>query len=327
MQNLPDDVKRTFCRLITENAHPEIIKLLVSLRAKVDLSIDDAGWALWNICDRYALMRDATNQHKYQLEFHEWSKTHLFPLRLHWVVSDGTQALTLIDGGFLEFWWNCYEFANAHAPLVPENRTVRFESHRANAGAYSRFREFARAETALNAMERLLAEDPKWCNREFAAATFKTLLIKSYTAKGLSDEAAATGESLQRELDDWLGRAGDAQSASECPLLGSWDNRNKKRPSTAVFVAINNAACALTQARQFPAGERLFQILLERNRTLNAYGEAQYLLSRWKNTRNKDEIIERLHSLMVSQKLTPKALQRFVPELVDVVKADRPNFA
>lgn len=111
-----DEARRTFRRLLSENAKQSIIDLLVCLWAKVVLSVDDTGWALWNICDNYAMMRDAKSQHKYQSEFHECSKTNPYPLRLHWVVSDATQTLTLIDGGFLDFWWKCYEFANAECP-------------------------------------------------------------------------------------------------------------------------------------------------------------------------------------------------------------------
>jgi len=326
LQKVLDDVKKTFGELVEGHAKPEsIIELLVSLRAKADLSVDDAGWALWNICDRYAMMRDAKIQHKYQSEFHEWSKTNLFPLRLHWVVSDGTQALTLIDGGFLDFWWKCYEFANAKCPLVTENRNIRFESHRANASAYTRFREFSRAKTALNAIEKLLTEDKTWGNRDFAAVIFKTLLVKYYSSRGEADKVASTGEILQRQVNDWLARVGDAEEVTpDRPLLGSWAQLNMHRPPTAIFTAINNAACTFAKAKRFPAAERFFCVLLNKRRTLNAYGEAQYLLSCWENRRNKDEIVDWLDR---SKKLTPKALKRFAPELVDVVKADRPDFA
>ncbi len=321
MQKMIDDVKKMFGKLIAEHAKPEsIIELLVSLRVKADLSVDDTGWVLWNICDRYAMMRDAKSQYKYQSEFHEWSKTSLFPLRLHWVVSDETQALTLIEGGFLDFWWKCYEFANIQCPLVIENRNIRFESHRTNASAYTHFQEFSRAKTALNAIEKLLSEDRTWSNRDFAAVTFKILLVKYYSARGESDRVASTGEALQRQINDWLGRVGDIEGATpERSLLGSWSQLNADRSPTAVFIGINNAACAFTKAKQFSVAERLFRVLLDKRRNLNAYGEAQYLLSCWKNRRDKDEIVDWLDR---SKKLTPKALKRFASELVDVVKAE-----
>jgi len=57
---------------------------------------------------------------------------------------------------------------------------------------------------------------------------------------------------------------------------------------------------------------------------MTAYGEAQYLLSCWQNRRNKDEI---LNWLDASQRLTPQNLKRFAPDLIDVVKDDRSDFA
>ncbi|MCG8366805.1 MAG: hypothetical protein MJA27_26155 [Pseudanabaenales cyanobacterium] len=156
-----------------------------SLRSVLALSIDDVGWVLWNICDRYAMLRDPESQYRYQSEFHEWSKTHFYPIRLHWVVSDATQALTIIGGGYPDFWWRCYEFANKRSPVMATNRTVRFESHRANAAAYTCFRQFSRAETALGLIEELLAEDPGWVNHNFAEITFATLLVDFHHTTGL----------------------------------------------------------------------------------------------------------------------------------------------
>lgn len=107
-------------------------------------------------------------------------------------------------------------------------------------------------------------------------------------------------------------------------MLGSWAQLNADRPPSAVFIGIHNAACAFTRAKQFPVAERLFRILQEKGRTMTAYGEAQYLLSCWQNRRNKDEI---LNWLDASQRLTPQNLKRFAPDLIDVVKDDRSDFA
>ena len=45
MPEILEDVKRTFRKLVAKHVRPEsIIELLVTLRAKVDLSVDDTGW-------------------------------------------------------------------------------------------------------------------------------------------------------------------------------------------------------------------------------------------------------------------------------------------
>jgi hypothetical protein len=107
MLSAVENVQLAFRDMLEQEVEDEaVVKLLLSLHPKVDLSVDDRGWLLWNICDRYAMLRDAEHQYKYQSEFQEWSKTNLSSYRLHWVVSDANQALTLTYGGFSEFWWD-----------------------------------------------------------------------------------------------------------------------------------------------------------------------------------------------------------------------------
>ncbi len=317
-----EKVKQAFRYLLDKDAnHREIIDLLISLNRKENLPPDDKGWVLWNICDRFAMLRDAQNQYRYQLEFHEWSKISLPPLRLHWVVSDGTQALTLIHAGFLEFWWRWYEFANEHCPRVPDNRTVRFESHRANAAAYTRFSQIGRAERALNAIADLLSEDAAWPNRNFAAATFRTLMINFYGAQGKTDNVADEADHLVRELDQWLNRAHCVKdTAPEEPLLGSWDQLNAIRPPSAVYVAIHNAAIALVETRQFDRAERLFRALLDEGRTLTPYGQSQYALACWENRHDKEEARALLQEF---DGIPFDKLRQWAPALIEVLTGAR----
>jgi hypothetical protein len=287
-----EKAKQAFRHLLDRDAsHMEIIDLLLPFHAESDLPVDDKGWVMWNLCDRFAMLRDAQNQFRYQSEFHEWSKTSLPSLRFHWVVSDGTQAFTLIQGGFLEFWWQWYEFANAHCPRVADNRTVRFESHRANAAAYTHFAEIGRAESALNAIEGLLLEDTAWPNRDFAAATFRTLMINFYGVQGKTNKVVEEADQLVRELDAWLSHArGATETTHEEPLLGSWDQLNGSRPPAAVYVAIHNAAIALAETKQFDHAERLFRARLDERRALTSYGQSQYVLACWENRHDTEEI-------------------------------------
>jgi tetratricopeptide (TPR) repeat protein len=318
------DAKREFRRLIAEDfTSTRILDLLLRLRENIDLTPDDTGWALWSICDRYALAEDAGTQHGYQSEFRELVSAN-FPERAHWVVCDSTQAMTLIGGGFTDFWWGCYRSANDSAPRVAENRTVRFEAHRANASAYTRFGELERAESALDAMAGLLDEDPRWRNREFAVVTYSTLLVEFHTATGQTDKVDETGRNLERMLDDWLERVGDPRplAPEEKPLLGSWQALNADRPPSAVFVGVHNAACEFAKAGRYAAAERLFRILRDRERTITAYGEALFLVSCWQNRHNKEEVLVLLDQ---SKRLRPEDLREFAPEIVDVVREERPG--
>jgi pentatricopeptide repeat protein len=261
------------------------------------------------------MLRDAKNQYPYHLEFHEWSKTNLYPLRLHWVVSDGTQALTLIQGGCGGFWWEWYEFANGTAPKVPENRTARFESHRATAAAYTHFKEFHRAEVALDTMETLLSEDPGWSNREFATITWYTLLVEFYGAQDQVERTHQIGNELIQYLDDWLGSTTNFVGNGQTPLLGSWEyiNGDWLPPS----VAVHNAACAFAKAKEYGAAEQLFRRMLKEKPIPTPYGEALFLLACWENRHNIDEIRNALNS---SAFLTYQDLQKFTPSLAAVLE-------
>ena len=311
-----DNAKKEFRRL---DRGERMLELLLSLHENAELTPDDRGWALWNICDLYACAREASTQHKYQSQFFELARSS-FPERAHWVVSDGTQALTLTHGGFGHFWSGCYDFANENAPRVAENRTVRFESHRANAGFCTKHDHLGQfRNSALEAMASLLEEDPGWRNREFAGVTYMTLLVDFYGATGQVDKVNEAGKNLESVLDEWLARSGDVQSVrpKDEPLSGSWQGINADRPPTAVLIGVHNAACAFTRLGLFPAGERLFRIRWDRGPMPTAYGEALFLLSCWRNRQSKDEII---HLLDQCTRVTPMDLRKFAPEVADVVR-------
>lgn len=313
-------IKDQYVRLLNADAKQALIDLLAPLlHSEEALSTDDKGWAFWNVCDNYAMLRKAKEQYRYQAEFYEWSKSTLPSLRRHWVVSDATQAMTLMDGGFLDFWWNCYRFANESAPQVAENRSARFEAHRANAAAYTSFREFSRTETALLALEAVLSEDPLWANRDFAKVTFTTLLLEFYGAQGLSEKAGTYVKNLERDLKEWLLRYQRSATFSGIALLGSWEQLNATRPSGAILIAIHNAACELAKAKYFIEAERWFGIVLNEDPGgMTDYSKALYLLACWNNRRNKNEI----HALLnMFRDLPIRQVLKFAPELQIVLGA------
>lgn len=311
-----EQAKGTFRGLIARNAHQETIDLLLSLRDGNQLGLDETGWALWNLCDRHALLKRAEAQYGYQLEFWQWCGAH-FPSRLHWVVSDATQANTLINGGHLAAWWEWYDLANRECPRTAENRAVRFESHRANTSAYTRFKEFEKAETAIQETRRLLEEDPTWCNRGFATACFHTLLLEHHTAKGEKDNVERAQAALESHLTEWLARVLPAGTTpGEQPILGSWAQLNQQRPPSAVFIAVNNAACSLARAGLYAPAERFFRVRLDYGMRLNAYCEAHYLLACWGNRHDREEVRALFDA---SAQLTAEKVARFVPELSHVL--------
>jgi tetratricopeptide (TPR) repeat protein len=306
-------IKVEYIRLLNQDAKQAIIDLLAPLvHSRDDLSLNDKGWSFWNICDNYAMLRKPREQHAVQAEFYEWSKSSLPPLRQHWVVTDATQAMTLIDGGYLDFWWSCYQSANESAPRLLENRTVRFEAHRANAAAYTHFREFKHAETALEALNAVLSEDPLWVNRDFAQNTFNTLLLAFYHGQGQSEKANQCVTNLERDLDEWLPRYQEPVLPSEWPLLGSWAQLNYIHPK-AVYVAVHNAACAMVVAKHFIEAEKLFETVLREDPAgMSAYSQSLYLSACWNIRHDRNEVRELFHRF---QGLSIEQVFKFTSEL------------
>lgn len=318
-----DDIKQEFTRIKTENfGSQEMMDFVVHIWENYDLSPDDAGWVLWNICDQYALGRanDPITQYRYQSEFYELVKLN-FPERAHWVVSDATQGLSLLRGGFEDFWCKCYQYSNEKSPCVAGNRRVRFEAHRTYAEIFKLFGKLEYMRSALNAMSSLLDEDDNWSGREFGIATHKTQLYELYTLTGEIDKAEEIGQTIERILCDWLQRTGDGTIVrlENEPLFGSWQSFCVDIPLVSgCSVVINNAACVFARTRRFPAAERMFRTWMNyRNRPLNEYGEALFLLSCWHNGHSKEEIRR-----MFNESKTNSSISYVIyiaPELADVI--------
>lgn len=312
-----EGAKVEFQRLMAQNRHSEMVDLLVSLRAQVKLSPEDEGWAQWNICDRLALLGDPIRQYGYQVAFAEWLRDTFPAERLHWVVSDSTQAMNLMKGGFVDFWTTHYRYANERAPKIPENRVVRFESHRAVAAAYTHgFRDLQQALEGLRAIEDVIAEDPEWPNRDFATITLETLYVDFLSVSGETEELAERMSVVDRHLERWLDsyRAEPEDYVNE---LGTWADRNKVRPPSSVLIALNNAACVMARARQFPHAEKLFRSMLARGRRIpTPYSQTQFLLSCWENRHDETEVRELMSGM---EGLTQRHLTEWAPELHDAL--------
>jgi hypothetical protein len=325
MSTILGALKHQFQKLIQQNAAPEpIIALLLPLQDNTNLSVDDQAWLLWNLCDCYALLRDAPNQYSYQVAFHRWSITSLAPERLHWVTSDATQACTLIAAEFGDEWWEWYLYANTHATCTAFNRTARFESHRANASAHLKFGLLSRAQVALSHLESVLSESETWDNMPFATVTFYTFLIEWHTAQkdehGMQDAATR----LLEYLDRWQAQVNthiSKQVNSEALLLGSWEQINANRSADAVWSATHNAACVLARSREFVLAERCFRYLCQCylwqvHYSLTPYAYALYMWVCWEN---RHELAEIQSLWNFSPQLSAHQIKQFAPELSPVL--------
>lgn len=312
--------KEEFQTLALNAKFQQAIKLLLRLRKNVDLQPEDAGWVLWNLCDLHALTMDADTQLAYQTEFFAYARQN-FPERIHWVVSDSTQANSLIRNGYGDFWLTCYRYANDTAPRIAENRRVRFEAHRSTARALIILHQYTHAEFALERLADLLLEDPQWHHRDFARITYLTYLLNLYAATEQSENVDSVEQQIASELGDWLERYGNSEAIQHpMPLLGSWEYVNDDwTSSTALSVCVHDVACACAAAGRYATAERFFHIQRDRfgARSLSAYGESMFLLSCWHNRYDKEEVTKLFEQ---SKHVDLEQIERFAPVVASVVK-------
>lgn len=305
-----------------DNASERIIDLLVPLLGSLgDIDSDDRGWIYWNICDRYAVLRKPNEQYAVHVEFAEWAQSALSLTRQHWVVSDSTQLRTLIMGGYGDFWWSVYQRANEQAPRIEENRSVRFEAHRAAASAYNANGILDRSKDALDRLDTLLAEDNQWNGRDFALATSLELQIEWAGARKDRSSLARLAERQEQVLGEWRTRVDAMGSrAREYSILGSWSQLNtiwNWQALDSLVVATINGACALVVAHCYPEAERLFRLNMEAiAQDMSAYATAMYLRSVWANSHDVDKVHTQL---LRFERVTPNEVVRFAPDLAAVV--------
>jgi hypothetical protein len=300
-----DNTKQEFIRLraAKEYKTQEMLDVMLNTWENADLSPDDAGWVLWVLCSLYASGRlnNPISQHKYHSEFFELIKRN-FPERAHWATSDAHNGVSLLRGGFPDFWCECYQFANETVPCVEENRAARFVSHMQSADMFRNGGGIELLRSALDAMASLLEEDAGWLGRPYATVIYQIRLFEFYAAIGEMDKANEIAEDIERIIDDWLQRVGGPHEWSEAkwtqvgkPLLGSWQYFltwiEDMTPAAQFSSVVNIAACHFAINRRSPAAERLFRLWLgNTGRRLNGYTEALFLLSCWLNRHDKDEI-------------------------------------
>ncbi|WP_160036394.1 hypothetical protein [Paenibacillus sp. An7] len=289
------DIYEKFNQLVNANDSIEIIDLLHDFKKSKKLSLDEEGWVYWNLSDNYALLRNTNDLYQNHLKFVNWGKTALYPEKLHWLVSDATQALTLSLTDHFKDWTEWYLYACTHSNRSRENRAVRFESHRTAAASSVTLKNIQVLDIALENMLRLIHEDDTWQNLLFSKiAYFSLLLERNYLHKdeeGINSIISCIYQLLPTHLDE-ICSIENVESAP--PLLGSWSQLNYPRTSKrSLLIALNNLGCSFNRIEKHEDSLRMFGLVLDNGHKLNSYGLAKYLSSLWITEGDKDTVMNR----------------------------------
>ena len=226
------------------NKKQEIISLLSGyLNHGNELTEEEKCWVFWNISDNLAMLRNADCELLNHKEF-EKQLSYMDSKYLHWIVSDATQKLTLIVGGYERYWNELYKYACNNCPKLKENSIIRFESHRANIPIPISIEYQADKEHAIFSIENLRKswEELKGSsNEKFYALTYYTQVIACFNF--LNENFKSFLDNANESFEDILPLLKTEKQSSyidgTSPLLGSWEQLNKPRSQ------YNQATCAI----------------------------------------------------------------------------------
>lgn len=307
---------------LSKNDSTSQIKFLEEVKNSDSMCIDDKGWVYWNLSDIYAVMRQHEPEYYNHVEFVEWGKKNLDNERLHWFVSDATQALTLSLGHHFDEWFEWYLYACNHSSKNDNNRGARFESHRAAIGSLLKLNKLEKVELPLNYMHELICENKNWENILFAQlAYYGFILEKSYKIQNYDDINAILDNVTSLISGNVIPLfKSDKPNLQEMTLLGSWDYINTSRDSKqSMIVSIHNLACTLNRIERFNDSLRLFNLAIENGLNFStAYGLALYLQSLWKVNNNKEEV-NQIYRNLSHDRFKLDELYKFIPELREIL--------
>lgn len=102
------DYKNPYGYLNKSNERQQkVCELLEEFLTRKDLTNELIMWSYWNISDNYALQRKSLETYNNHKKFEIYLKDKELKYKLLLLV-DSTQRLTLINGGFREYWDNLY---------------------------------------------------------------------------------------------------------------------------------------------------------------------------------------------------------------------------
>lgn len=242
----------------------ELMTFLQKALSSGELStFEEKGFALWNISDSLALLRQMEELYVNHKCFYQLLKT-AHPKYLFWAVSDATQRLTLEVGGHGRLWWDIYNEANGDL-LEPREHFAEFSAHKA--AMYTTAAVPFEKTDILNAADRFeqfLSRTEGMLEHIFYISVFKSLGAKhGFTSKNELIElfhGLVGGLSFAKEPKPFLTGEWSSFTTPPCKRTQS------EQGITAIINALLDISCPDT-------ANELYQAALKNGLPKNAYIE------------------------------------------------------
>jgi len=254
------------------------------------LSDEEICWALWNISDNLACLRKSKLEYKNHKVF-EQKILSMDKKYLHWLVSDGTQKLTLYIGGYEEFWNELYQHACQNSFKTADNIRIRFESHRAAvASPVNRKVEYNNnfSHLALDNLKNVLEEAKEDYNYPFYLITYLTQYINSMTISKEKCSSRIIEDAYESFINllPLLNENKDELDDNDAYFIGSWQQLNGKRSKyRQAKVGIGNYIIALIDAGEYEQAIDCYEQFRTFKVITNEYFNDKILLAKEKRKR------------------------------------------
>ncbi|MCJ7841391.1 hypothetical protein MUB24_10875 [Lederbergia sp. NSJ-179] len=312
---------KKFNILLNSGKNEETLKFLREFKNSRTLTVNEMGWMYWNTSDILAIMRNPLLVYENHIEFVEWGKIALLPDKLHWFVSDTTQALTLSLGEYFDEWFDWYLYACKHSSRNKENRGIRFESHRAAIASLLKLEKFSQIEVPFRNLLELIEEDKNWENNIFAEFTYYTLLLEKafiFDQQELVNDVIKNINYLTDQKVKKKVLCSNVVEKQDNVALGSWEDLNSSRlTKDSMNVLLHNIGCTFNEVGKYEESIKMFQLALHNGVKISKYGLSLYLSSIWKTGENSEEVVKAFNEFS-SEGLTVNEMFQFAPELRNV---------
>lgn len=281
-----DNLKANYIKFRNYGEKAKIVELLTYALKSEDFNDEERCWALWNISDNLAMLRKSDNE----LDNHKLFEKQILQMDskyLHWIVSDGTQKMTLMVGGYEEYWFDLYKFACKQSSKTIENRRIRFESHRASIATPMKIQYKFNKENsilALDNMKNMLLELKDDYNYKFYEITYFTQHIGLDALLGsVSDTVIEESINSFSNIVDLLFYDNNEHDDNNEYLLGSWQQLNGKRSKyNQSRAGVGNYIISLVNAGKYKIALNCYEKIVPFNLSISNYFNSKIQLAKSK---------------------------------------------
>lgn len=249
------------------NVEQQIIDLLNNFLLHDELTNRQKIWAYWNISDNYALQKKYENTYQNHLKFEDFIRKTYESNYILMLICDTTQRLSLIEGGYSNYWSNLYFEATNNISINDSNYCIMFEVFRTALYPIALKSDINLAKHAILNMKKLVDK----YNNDSQQLRFKILyysckLSYNYTFSILNESSLLKSYEVFKRLKPFL----KTERIIDKELFGTYESWNIKRSLWYQSRSINDYIITLIDTENYKLAYKCY-IEIEEDEFTNKY--------------------------------------------------------